>query len=337
MTSLSATKKTAATEAGADDQDAGGKRQFSQTVPFMRSKGQHILKNPLITAAMVQRAGVKSTDTVLEIGPGTGNLTEKLLAKAKIVHAYEIDPRMAAELTKRFQGSPNYSKLRIVLGDAVKHDFPYFDVCVSNLPYQISSPFVLRIMQQTNYRSAVVMVQKEFADRLLARPGDKLYSRLSANVQLHCRVSHVMAVARNNFRPPPRVESAIVRLEPRVPSPPISFQEYDGLLRVLFARKNKTIGAAFKQRSVLQVLVRNRNVLRRRRRQKERDAAGETPPADDDKELLEEKEESVEDMAKRVALLLAANGRSDSRARQMDEDDLLRLLLAFQKEDIRFA
>lgn len=75
--------------------------------------------------------------TVLEVGPGSGNLTVKILEKAKNAVAVELDPRMAAEVTKRFQGKPEQKKLSVLLGDVMKADLPYFDVCISNTPYQV--------------------------------------------------------------------------------------------------------------------------------------------------------------------------------------------------------
>ena len=116
-----------------------------------KSYGQHILANPGIVDAMVTKADVKPSDVVLEVGPGTGNLTMKILEAARKVVAVEMDPRMAAELTKRVQGTyfkkseraincrPEQKKLEILLGDVCKLDgLPYFDVCISNTPYQVS-------------------------------------------------------------------------------------------------------------------------------------------------------------------------------------------------------
>lgn len=90
--------------------------------------------------------------------------------------------------------------------------------------------------------------------RLVAKPGDSMYCRLSANVQLLAKVDHIMKVGKNNFRPPPQVESSVVRMEPRYPPPPVDFDEWDGLLRILFVRKNKTCSASFKTKSVLEML-----------------------------------------------------------------------------------
>lgn len=113
---------------------------------FNKSKGQHILKNPLVIQSMVEKAALRPTDVVLEIGPGTGNMTVKMLEKAKKVIACEIDPRMVAELQKRVQGTIYHSKLQIVVGDVLKSDLPFFDLCVANIPYQISSPLIFKLL-----------------------------------------------------------------------------------------------------------------------------------------------------------------------------------------------
>lgn len=233
-------------------------RVLSQGLVFNTDLGQHILKNPLVITSMIEKAGLKTTDTVLEVGPGTGNMTAKLLERVKRVIACEVDPRMVAELHKRFLSTALHSKLDIRIGDILKADLPTFDVCVANLPYQISSPFVFKLLlHRPIFRCAILMFQQEFAERLIAKPGDKLYCRLSVNTQLLAKVDHLMKVSKNNFRPPPKVESSVVRIEPRNPVPKINFSEWDGLLRIAFVRKNKTLSAAFKHSSVLQTLEKN--------------------------------------------------------------------------------
>ncbi|KAF1848348.1 dimethyladenosine transferas-like protein [Cucurbitaria berberidis CBS 394.84] len=208
--------------------------------------GQHILKNPGVASAIVQKAHLKQSDHVLEVGPGTGNLTVLILKAAKAVTAVEMDPRMAAELTKRVQGTAEGKRLKVMLGDVIKTELPHFDVCISNTPYQISSPLVFKLLSLPNPpRSCILMFQREFAMRLFAKPGEKLYSRLSVNVQMWAKVSHIMKVGRNNFNPPPQVESNVVRIEPKVPRPQIAYDEWDGLLRIAFVRKNRTLRAGF--------------------------------------------------------------------------------------------
>jgi 18S rRNA (adenine1779-N6/adenine1780-N6)-dimethyltransferase len=226
--------------------------------------GQHVLKNPGIADAIVEKSYLKPTDTVLEVGPGSGNLTVRILDKARHVVAVEIDPRMGAELTKRVQGTAQQKKLEILLGDVIKMDnesLPAFDVCISNTPYQISSPLIFKLLSLPRPpRTAVLMLQREFALRLTARPGDALYCRLSVNAQFFAKITHILKVGKNNFNPPPKVESSVVRIEPKLGSerPAISFEEWDGMLRVCFNRKNKTLRAAWLgTREVLGMVERN--------------------------------------------------------------------------------
>ena len=133
-------------------------------IVFNKDFGQHILKNPLITQAIVDKANISPTDTVLEIGPGTGNLTMKILEKCKKLVACEIDSRLAAELQKRVAAGPHQRKLELRMGDVLHASLPYFDVCVANMPYQISSPFIFKILlHRPFFRCAVLMFQREFA------------------------------------------------------------------------------------------------------------------------------------------------------------------------------
>ncbi|KAI1825249.1 rRNA adenine dimethylase [Xylaria intraflava] len=216
---------------------------------FTKDLGQHILRNPGIAQAIVDKAYLKPTDTVLEVGPGTGNLTVQILNHARKVIAVEMDPRMAAEVTKRVQGKPEQKRLEVVLGDVIKQEpLPDFDVCISNTPYQISSPLVFKLLRLPKPpRTCVLMFQREFAMRLTARPGDSLYCRLSVNAQFWAKISHVLKVGRANFRPPPQVDSSVVRIEPKTGSerPNISFEEFDGLLRICFNRRNKVLRSLF--------------------------------------------------------------------------------------------
>uniref|UniRef100_A0A8B9KTJ8 rRNA adenine N(6)-methyltransferase n=1 Tax=Astyanax mexicanus TaxID=7994 RepID=A0A8B9KTJ8_ASTMX len=223
----------------------------SQGIMFNTGIGQHILKNPLVVNGIIEKAALRPTDVVLEVGPGTGNMTVKLLEKAKKVVACELDTRLVAELQKRVQCTPLQSKLQILIGDVLKTELPFFDVCVANLPYQVQYTIFL------HYILVMLMFQREFAMRLVAKPGEKLYCRLSINTQLLARVDHIMKVGKNNFRPPPKVESSVVRIEPKNPPPPINFQEWDGLVRIAFVRKNKTLSAAFKSTAVEQLLEKN--------------------------------------------------------------------------------
>ncbi|XP_044012419.1 probable dimethyladenosine transferase [Aphidius gifuensis] len=288
-----------------------------QGIMFNKDFGQHILKNPMIIESMVEKAALRSTDVVLEIGPGTGNMTVKMLEKSKKVIACEVDTRMVAELQKRVQGTALQSKLQIKVGDVLKADLPYFDICVANVPYQISSPLMFKLLlHRPQFRCAVLMFQREFAERLVAKPGDKCYCRLSVNTQLLARVDMLLKVGKNNFRPPPKVESNVVRVEPKIPPPPINYPEWDGLTRIAFGRKNKTLSASFKQTTVMTMLEQNyklhcslRNI--------------QVPDNFDIKELVNK-------------VLDEANA-ANKRARSMDMDDFISLLHAFNSHGIHFT
>lgn len=340
--------------------------------------GQHILKNPGVAQAIVDKADLKQSDIVLEVGPGTGNLTTKILEKAKRVIAVEADPRMAAELTKRFQGTPAAKRLELILGDVIKHpQLPYFDVCISNTPYQISSPLTFKLLATSPApRSCVLMFQREFAMRLFARPGDRLYSRLSVNAQMWAKISHVMKVGKNNFNPPPQVESNVVKIEPKVPRPQISYEEWDGLLRICFVRKNRTLRSEFLgTASVLDMLEANYRTFCAQNDIILDDGPAENGGMEVETEAVEEEELDVamdmdgeDDMpdffkeeADRKAKKLQGNPNRkkkgkvaelvrakvnkvlctdtelvDKRSRMCDEGDFLRLLYAFNQEGIHF-
>ncbi|KJZ76280.1 hypothetical protein HIM_04362 [Hirsutella minnesotensis 3608] len=358
---------------------AGGAGSSKNNVfKFNTNVGQHILKNPGVADAIVDKAYLKPTDTVLEVGPGTGNLTVRILEKAKKCICVELDPRMAAEVTKRVQGKPEQRKLEVLLGDVIKTELPAFDVCISNTPYQISSPLVFKLLAMPNPpRTSVLMFQREFALRLTARPGDALYCRLSVNAQFWAKITHVMKVGKNNFRPPPQVESSVVRIEPKTGKdrPNVSWDEWDGLLRVCFVRKNKTLRASWLgTKEVLAMVERNYRTWcamngvpvddsivedgGNDEMEMEDDAAeGDGMDVDDEeeapdffKELSGAASSAPKTKSKRkktkVAELVREKIRkvledvtelADKRAGKCDENDFLRLLFAFNEEGIHFS
>ncbi|PKS12656.1 hypothetical protein jhhlp_000864 [Lomentospora prolificans] len=258
MAKAQRTKRNGSTPASPYQKPAAKKAPIFK---FNTKIGQHILKNAAIADAIVAKANIQPVETVLEIGPGTGVLTTRILDHAKSVIAVELDPRMAAELSCVVQGTPKQQKLQIVLGDFIKlesSELKPFDVCISNTPYQISSPLVFKLLSMPKPpRVSILMVQREFALRLIARPGDSLYSRLSVNTQFFSKVSHVMKVSKKNFTPPPQVESSVVRIEPRTDRPNISWDEWDGMLRVCFMRKNKTLKATWTGNKVRAMVEQN--------------------------------------------------------------------------------
>lgn len=306
------------------------------------------MKNPAVVQAIVDKAGIKPTDVVLEIGPGTGNLTMRLLEKAKKVVAVEVDPRMVLELQRRVSGTPHAAQLQVIHGDVMRVQLPYFDVCVANIPYQISSPLTFKLMSHRPiFRAAVIMYQHEFALRLVAKPGDAEYCRLAANAQLLARINHLLKVNRNNFRPPPKVDSSVVRIEPRNPLPSINFVEWDGLLRLAFGRKNKTLSAIFRQNGTLSLLEGNYKTAAAVGMVTENvptsmmvdDDVGEQ---DDNNSMEVDLKGSKggrysEAFKVKVLKVLEDVGMADKRAAKLGQNDFLTLLAAFNAQGIHFC
>ncbi|PHT28298.1 putative dimethyladenosine transferase [Capsicum baccatum] len=338
---------------GSSAAGAASNPHFQGGISFHKSKGQHILKNPLLVDSIVQKAGIKSTDVILEIGPGTGNLTKKLLEAGKSVIAVELDPRMVLELQRRFQGTPLSNRLKVIQGDVLKCDLPYFDICVANIPYQISSPLTFKLLaHRPLFRAAVIMFQREFAMRLVAQPGDSLYCRLSVNTQLLARVSHLLKVGKNNFRPPPKVDSSVVRIEPRGPLAPVNFKEWDGLVRICFNRKNKTIGSIFRQKSVLSILEKNYRTLQALQLTEKApsddmemaldvstlgDLSMDDDGNDDDDMEMDDGDAKRADFKEKVLAVLKEGKFEEKRSSKLAQADFMHLLSLFNKAGIHFS
>lgn len=200
-----------------------------------KSRGQHFLVDVRVAHRALNYADLHASDTVLEIGPGLGVLTRELVRRVKRVVAIESDRRFAEYLRRAIPDA------EIVHGDALKAEWPDFDVMVSNLPYQISSPLTFRLLA-TPFDRAVLMYQWEFAKRMVAPPGSEDYSRLSVGVYVRAACTILERVPRNAFRPQPKVNSALVRLEPRASPFPIRDPDrYDAVVAALFEHRRKTV------------------------------------------------------------------------------------------------
>lgn len=175
--------------------------------------GQHFLFDPAILGRIADAALLAAGDHVLEIGPGQGPLTRELARRAARVTAIETDRRLAAALTAEFAGS----HVTIIHGDALKVDWPAADVIAGNIPYQITSPLIERALTPPRPKRVVFLMQLEVAERLAAAPGSEAYGALSAGVQLVATVEKLFVVKAGSFRPPPKVQSAVVRLSPLAP------------------------------------------------------------------------------------------------------------------------
>ena len=350
-------------------------KSVSGAVSFgmQKSKGQHLLKNPMILNEIINKSGIKPTDIILEIGPGTGNLTMLLLEASKKVIAIELDPRMVAQLLKRVAVSEYQNKLQLIQGDILKQKLPFFDLCVANIPYQISSPIVFKLLSHRPlFRAAILLIQREFAMRLIAKPNTEFYCRLSVNVQLLSKVEHIMKVSKKNFVPPPKVESSVVRIEPKHPLPNINFIEWDGLLRICFSRKNKTLGAIFKQKKILDMVYNNYNKIKNINNnnnvdnnnqvnvdnnfeqfgmeldeEKNNNVNNNNFDDDDDDEKMDKnnndnekkdkkKDEKKEEFKIFLMEILTQNNYANQRAIKMNIDEFLKLLNIFNNKGIHF-
>ncbi len=174
-----------------------------------RRLGQNFLLDENVLRRAVELAELTPQDTVLEIGPGLGNLTEELLRSGAKVVAVEQDAVFCRFLERRFGG-----RIELVHADAVKAFLPEFDKVVSNLPYQISSPITFKLMD-IGFDVAVLMVQKEFAERMVAKPGSGDYGRLTVGVYYRADCSIELDVPRSAFWPQPKVDSCVVKLVPK--------------------------------------------------------------------------------------------------------------------------
>ncbi len=193
-------------------------------------KDQHFLIDEQVLGRIIEYGNLNSLDTVLEIGAGFGNLTEKLARKAGKVIAIEVDPELASSLNR-------FDNVDVIVGDAMKQDFPHFNKVISNLPYSISSPVTFKLLEN-KFDLGILMYQHEYAKRMVAIPGSKDYGRLSIAVQYRANVEIIEVVPRLAFSTPPQVNSAIVRLVPRLP--PYEVNDVDFFM--------KFITAAFSQR-----------------------------------------------------------------------------------------
>jgi 16S rRNA (adenine1518-N6/adenine1519-N6)-dimethyltransferase len=214
--------------------------------------GQHFLE-PAWVAKVVSSLDAQPTDTFLEIGPGRGALTVPLLRRVNRVVGVEIDRDLAAAL--RRSDDP---RLRVVEGDFLDIDFddilaeePRPVRVVGNLPYNVSSPILFKLLGAHDagrrFSDATLMLQREVADRLVARVGTKDYGALAIQVALHADVERVLTLPPGAFRPPPKVTSAVVRLRFHPPASDVGDPEvFERVVRGVFLQRRKTLANALK-------------------------------------------------------------------------------------------
>lgn len=207
-----------------------------------RRLGQNFLVSQKVIEREVEEAELKKNDTVLEVGPGIGNLTAELLKRGGRVVAVEKSGALAGVLEERFSGE---ERLEIICGDFLTTELSPFNKVVANIPYDISSPFIFKLLSY-EFELAVVIFQYEFARRLFADPGSGDYSRISAAFSFLASGKIVAKVGQKSFYPPPRVLSAIVKFRPREEPPPVSRESYMETLRLVFPYRRKTLKKALR-------------------------------------------------------------------------------------------
>jgi 16S rRNA (adenine1518-N6/adenine1519-N6)-dimethyltransferase len=211
---------------------------------------QHFLVQPAIAQRIVDTAALEPGEAVLEIGPGRGVLTRRLAARAARLWAVEIDRDLAAALRAEFAADP---RVEIVAADVLRLDLPTLLAAaapvavVANLPYNISTPVLLQLLDTPDlFSRLVLMLQREVAERVCAPPGGKVYGALTVTVQLVARPAIAFRVPPGAFHPRPQVESAVVVLTPHRPprlTPP-ALAAVRCVVRTAFAQRRKQLGNA---------------------------------------------------------------------------------------------
>jgi len=215
--------------------------------------GQHFLHDRNIVARIIDAFAPRMEEFVVEIGPGPGVLTRELANKVASLTAIEIDRDLAAALKSEFTEN---DRVKVSEADALT-----FDYCaltskdqplriIGNLPYNISTPLIFHLFAQAHcVQDMLFMLQKEVVDRICARPGNKTYGRLSVMAQWQCQVERLFTVSAGAFTPPPKVESAIVRLRPyrqKLYSPKDS-KRLAQLVQAAFTQRRKTLRNSLKE------------------------------------------------------------------------------------------
>jgi 16S rRNA (adenine1518-N6/adenine1519-N6)-dimethyltransferase len=214
--------------------------------------GQHFLHDPTVIARIVTAIQPRESDAIVEIGPGQGAITVPLLQAAGRLQVVELDRDLIDPLRERCREAGD---LTLHNTDALRVDFCRLTCdaaplrVIGNLPYNISTPLLFHLLSQARCIGDMhFMLQKEVVDRLAAAPGSRQYGRLSVMVQYRCRVTCLFTIGPGAFQPPPRVESAFVRLEPYRELPVSIHDEavLESLVRQAFAQRRKTLRNALR-------------------------------------------------------------------------------------------
>ena len=209
-------------------------------IKLNKNLGQNYLIDKNKRDQIIKFGNITPEDTVLEIGTGIGTLTIEIAKRAGKVIAIEQDPNICKILAERLK-KENIDNVELINDDALNVEFPKFNKIISNLPYQISSPITFKFLNY-DFDLAVLMYQKEFAERMNGEPGSKNYSRLSAMLYFKCDVATLTDVSAESFIPKPKIDSRVIKLTPKENG--ISeddFDAYSKFTKALFQHRNKKI------------------------------------------------------------------------------------------------
>ncbi len=209
-------------------------------IKLNRNLGQNYLIDKNKRDQIIDFGNISKDDVVLEIGTGIGTLTIELAKRAKKVIAIEQDSNICKILAKRLE-KENIDNVELINDDALKVDFAPFNKIISNLPYQISSPITFKFLDY-DFDLAILMYQKEFAERMNGEVGSKNYSRLSAMLYFKCDVEKMTDVSCESFIPKPQIDSTVVKLTPKENTiADEDFKTYSKFTKALFQHRNKKI------------------------------------------------------------------------------------------------
>ncbi len=209
--------------------------------------GQHFLKDTSICERIIRLLSASSLDTVVEIGPGEGVLTQFLYVQYKNLLLVEIDPEAVQFLSHRFHQPPINIIHRDILAWKLASDIPEDTYFIGNLPYNISSPIFFRLLDHVPFmKEGVFMLQLEVAERICAHPGSKKFGILSVLLGAYFRRELCFQVPPEVFRPPPKVMSAVIRLERKEILPEVDFVKLKRLVKTAFHQRRKTLKNALK-------------------------------------------------------------------------------------------
>jgi len=217
---------------------------------FKKALGQHILLNQGIARRIAEFAGLTGEDDVLEIGAGTGILTKELAARAGHVHAVECDPAMITRLEQNLAGTRNVTVVKADFLELPMSDFGN-PVVVGNIPYSITTPIIERLIEEhRHFRRAVITVQKEYGERLLAQPGRKAYGSITVFANYHFTIKKAFAIPPTQFIPKPKVASLLLEFTKREgwdARRPASEAGFFDFIRRLFQHRRKKISTTLKR------------------------------------------------------------------------------------------